>query len=107
LSLRKTKALFDNFDKTPISLRDILKFNFYEQTLSDNHYSEMLDCFLEKCGYTCKVLFGRVNKKKKNEKCETDFTNMYEKIPIIKECDIDDLLWLEKKKMRHWNSFIQ
>jgi hypothetical protein len=24
LSLRKTKALFDNFDKTPISLRDIL-----------------------------------------------------------------------------------
>jgi hypothetical protein len=23
---------------------------------------------------------------------------MYEKIPIIKECDIDDLLWLEKKK---------
>jgi hypothetical protein len=58
----------------------------------------MLDCFLEKCGYTCKVLFGPVNKNKKNETCETDFTNMYEKIPIIKECDIDNLLWLEKKK---------
>jgi hypothetical protein len=98
LSLRKTKALFDNFEKTPKSLRDVLKFNFYEQTLSDNHYCEMLDCFLEKCGYTCKVLFGPVNKNKKNETCETDFTNMYEKIPIIKECDIDNLLWLEKKK---------
>lgn len=44
-------AIFNERKKTPISLQNVILFNYEEQTLSDCYYEEMFDKFLQNNNY--------------------------------------------------------
>lgn len=61
--IENIRKCYDDVEETPLSLRKIMHFNLFEQTLSTTHYKQMFVCFLDRCGYSRRDLIEDDSKK--------------------------------------------